>query len=167
MPSLPSLTHHPPPTLPKRDSAQRESGPSAEWRIKASHISALPLSNIWAVRRRNQEPSPTITWVGGKKEKVHHWLSMHVGVSFPKGWGKAFGSFLATTVCKVLTVVNYKPPSQCFTALKFYDHTQQVGLVCCAGERCATRHNMLTDAPSTKGETAQRTAASSPPPPGP
>lgn len=39
IPSLPSHTHHPPPTLPHRDTqgvGERE--PSAEWRIKASHI---------------------------------------------------------------------------------------------------------------------------------
>lgn len=64
-------------------------------------------------------------------------------------------------------IVNYEPTSQCFSPLEFSEHTQQVGLLYGAGECCATRHNMLTVAPSTKGETVQRTAASSLPPPGP
>lgn len=53
------------------------------------------------------------------------------------------------------------------SALEFSELTQQVGLRCSAGEGWATRHNMLTVAPSTKEGTAQRTAASSLPPPGP
>ena len=39
IPSLPSHTHHPPPTLPHRDTqGAGGQGPSAEWRIKASLI---------------------------------------------------------------------------------------------------------------------------------
>lgn len=55
--------------------------------------------------------------------------------------------------------------SQRFSTLEVYEHTQRVGLVCGAGERRATRRNMPRVAPSAKGGTAQRTAASSLPPP--
>lgn len=75
LPSPPPSSHP-----PLRDSAQGESGPPAEWRIKASRASALPLSSVWAVRWCPQEPSPTITWRGEKnKKKKRH-------IQFPTRW---------------------------------------------------------------------------------
>lgn len=73
IPSLPSHTHHPPPTLPHRDTqGAGGKGPSAEWRIKASLIPpalvsshnlgsamgspvTLPYINLQRRQKRNKE----------------------------------------------------------------------------------------------------------------
>lgn len=120
IPSLPSLTHHPPPTLPKRDSAQGESGLPAEWRIKAGHVSALPLSNIWAVLVTSpgtlpdsnlvaKKPKGTFCLQHGQKlstavqtsvpfwirqllgNKVYHWVINELGVSSLPEKGRGTG----------------------------------------------------------------------------